>query len=206
MTKITFFLLVVFSFRFISFAQSNKAIASGNCNLSVFIDSIVVKPCFLKGGGSCGCGNTLWAVVSGGTAPYSYLWTPSLATSDTLNGACYLLFTVEVTDANGCTVIDSVNVIMPALGSGIAEYSTNSEINLYPVPALNQLTINMADPSLKASLLEVYDMLGKKVIEQKINTNAMRVTLDVSTLTEGNYFLRIVGANQQKTSRFSIGQ
>ncbi len=206
MKKITFFLFVLLSFYFVSVGQrlGGGVIGQGQCNLSVSIDSIIVKPCFLKGGGVCGCGNTLWAVVSGGTAPYSYVWSPSGITTDTLLGACYLLFSVVVTDANGCTANASLNVIMPPTGSaGITEFNTTSEINLYPVPAVNELKINITDASLKAHAIEIYDMLGNKVIEQQVNTNVMLVTLDVSTLTEGNYFLRIVGANGQKTSRFS---
>src|ERR1700757_4313304 len=104
MKKIIFFLLIVFVCRYVSLGQDGSTI---RCNLSVTIDSIVVKPCFImSGGGSCGCGNTLWAVVTGGTPPYSYLWTPSNATTDTLNGACYIEFACTVTDSKGCVMKD----------------------------------------------------------------------------------------------------
>jgi hypothetical protein len=205
MKKSIFFLLIVFSCRFVSLGQDGSTI---RCNLSVTIDSIVVKPCFIMGGGgSCGCGNTLWAVVTGGTPPYSYLWTPSSVTTDTLHGACYLEFSCTVTDSKGCVMTDSINVVMPTLGgAGIAEYGNQSGINLFPVPAANELTVSISDPALKAHTAEIYDMLGKKVAEQKINANAILLTLDVSSLQEGNYLLRVVGVNGQRTSRFTKDQ
>jgi len=202
MKKITFFILVLFSFRFVSVGQTT-------CNLSVYIDSIVVKPCFLTGGGACGCGNTLWAVVTGGTAPYSYLWTPSAMTTDTLHGACYLEFRVRVTDANGCVVSDSINVVMPPTGpssSGIAENGSNPVFNLYPVPAGNELNVSIKDASIKTHTVEVYDVLGKKVISQKINSATEILTLDISSLTEGPYFVRLTGLNGQTTSKFFKGR
>jgi hypothetical protein len=53
------------------------------------------------------------------------------------------------------------------------------------------------------SRIEIYDMLGKKVIEQKVNDGAMFVTLDISSINEGNYLFRIIGSNGQKMLRFS---
>ncbi|HXP49459.1 MAG TPA: SprB repeat-containing protein, partial [Bacteroidia bacterium] len=77
--------------------------------LLVSIDSIVVRPCFVVKGGVCGCNNTLWAVVNGGTAPYSYAWTPNGDTTDTLRHVCYQTFRVTVSDNNQCITSDSLD-------------------------------------------------------------------------------------------------
>lgn len=207
MKKAFFFLFILLEFCFVSMAQLSRPNVTGtNCTLSVYIDSIVVRPCFLMGGGgSCGCGNTLWAVVSGGTPPYTYLWTPSSVTTDTLYGACYLEFTVEVTDASGCIATDSLNVVIPPHkgSASIDEYDYNSGINLFPVPSVNELNVSITDLSLKAHTAYVYDVFGKKIIEQKINSNAALFIIDTSTFAEGSYFIRIVGFNGQKTLRFT---
>ncbi|MCB9185392.1 MAG: HYR domain-containing protein [Flavobacteriales bacterium] len=50
--------------------------------------------------------------VTDGTAPYSYLWTGGAITED-LNNLSAGNYIVEITDANGCTRLDSVELIQP---------------------------------------------------------------------------------------------
>lgn len=185
--------------------------------LTATIDSIIVQPCFLLGGGACGCGNTLWAVVNGGTAPYRYLWTPNGQTTDSIFHVCYVLFGVTVTDTNGCQANASLNVVLPpqrgadttsttdttsSTATGIANYSSFSNIKLYPVPAGNQLNVNLNKAALQTRI-EIYNMLGAKVMEQKMNDGVISTTLDISALADGYYLFKITGASGQKTMRFS---
>ena len=48
------------------------------------------------------CSGVLQAAGSGGTAPYSYLWSNGQTTAS-INGCAYQTYCVVVTDANGCT-------------------------------------------------------------------------------------------------------
>ncbi|OFY83243.1 MAG: hypothetical protein A3F72_17905 [Bacteroidetes bacterium RIFCSPLOWO2_12_FULL_35_15] len=48
--------------------------------------------------------------VTGGSPPYTYLWSPGGATGSTANGLFSGGYTVIVTDANGCTAIQFANV------------------------------------------------------------------------------------------------
>ena len=50
---------------------------------------------------------------SGGTTPYTYLWTPSGQTTATATGLFALSYTATVTDNNGCTATASVNLTEP---------------------------------------------------------------------------------------------
>jgi hypothetical protein len=182
--------------------------------LTVSIDTIIVQPCFrnglpyiVQGGGACGCSNTLWAVVNGGTAPYTYYWTPGGTTTDSLYGACYEVFTVLVTDKYGCTSIDSENVVIPDANTdaGINQYNNTFGLKLYPVPAGNQLTVSIAEASKSIQSMEIFDLFGNKLIEQKINPTDILVTVDVSALMAGNYLLKISGGSTgQKIARFTI--
>jgi len=61
-------------------------------------------------GGSDGVVNL---TVSGGTSPYSYLWSPGGATSQNLNNKPIGSYSVVVTDANGCTVPVSASITQP---------------------------------------------------------------------------------------------
>ncbi len=51
--------------------------------------------------------------VGGGTAPYSYLWTPSSQTGITASNLSAGNYTVTVTDAYGCTRVSAVQVTQP---------------------------------------------------------------------------------------------
>src|SRR5690606_995103 len=58
----------------------------------------------------CGsCNGQAIISVSGGQAPYTYLWS-NASSSDTINNLCAGIYTVKVTDANSCTETFNVNI------------------------------------------------------------------------------------------------
>lgn len=58
---------------------------------------------------NCGVDNgSAKVTVTGGTAPYSYLWLPNLNQTDSLPGLSQGTYTVEITDSNNCKKKDSV--------------------------------------------------------------------------------------------------
>lgn len=63
-------------------------------------------------GGSDGTGT---ANISGGTTPYSYLWSPGGSTAPNATGLSAGAYTVQVTDANGCTISGNITVTEPPL-------------------------------------------------------------------------------------------
>lgn len=60
------------------------------------------------------CIATASVATSGGAAPYTYLWNTGDTTS-TISGLCSGTYTVTVTEANGCTAVDSTSIIQPAV-------------------------------------------------------------------------------------------
>lgn len=60
------------------------------------------------------CAGEATALVSGGTSPYMYEWfdgtSTSLGTSSTITGLCVDLHTVQVVDAAGCVVFETVDI------------------------------------------------------------------------------------------------
>jgi len=60
-------------------------------------------------GDSSGSINT---IITGGTAPYSYLWSNN-STTGLINNLAQGVYTVTITDANGCAVTKSVSVSQP---------------------------------------------------------------------------------------------
>ena len=84
--------------------------------------------------GSCNGAVTAVSPI-GGTAPYSYLWIASGQTTSSLTNLCAGIYFVQITDTNGCSLIDSViitepsaisaNQIITAASCGVCDGSIN---------------------------------------------------------------------------------
>lgn len=78
------------------------------------------------------CTGTAAASVSGGTASYTYLWTPGNFSTPAINNLCAGSYTIQITDANGCTDVDSVALTQPTaltLATTVTNVSCNALCN-----------------------------------------------------------------------------
>ncbi len=71
---------------------------------------------------------TATATVSG-TSPFQYLWSPTGATTQSINSLFAGAYSVTVTDANGCTATDTVNVIQSSFINASLASSTSPTCN-----------------------------------------------------------------------------
>ncbi|PLX06090.1 MAG: hypothetical protein C0596_16515 [Marinilabiliales bacterium] len=60
------------------------------------------------------CDGTISAMASGGSGPYSYLWSNGEVTSSIMN-LCAGIYNITVTDDNGCEVYSSTSINSPAI-------------------------------------------------------------------------------------------
>jgi len=91
---------------------------------------------------------------------------------------------------------DTVTVIVS--GVGIESYTMDGKgLVLYPNPATNTLNI---ESSTKFSQLLISDVLGNVVIKQQVNNHA--VSMDVSGLWKGLYFVKVVNYKGFVVKRF----
>lgn len=125
---------------------------------------------------------TATATVSGGVSPYQYAW--SGPTSQTDSMAVYLdggWYTVLVTDANGCSISDSVFVDVLDLNNSSAQL-----LEVYPNPSNGLFQLSLA-----VEKLEVFDLQGR-LIARNESVNFV----DLQFLANGTYQLYIHHANQ----------
>lgn len=74
--------------------------------------------------------------------------------------------------------------------TGIAEKEYERKINIYPNSIIDKATITIENYDFnKIYALEIYDVLGRKVFENKINSTFI---LDRNELKSGLFILRIV--------------
>jgi sugar lactone lactonase YvrE len=166
--------------------------------LAVTADSTVVY------NGSCY--GSAWAIVNGGTPPYSYFWTGGL-TTDTITDQCEGYYCSTVTDANGC--MDSVCVtISENTSTGMNEQTNNNgQITVFPNPNNGNFTITLSHAVLMAigivsasqPIIELYNVLGEKIfnatLPKGIHSEKQVQGDNVINLTNqpnGVYFYRVL--------------
>ena len=72
---------------------------------------------------------------------------------------------------------------------GINEYTNATDVNVYPNPATDIFYIQ-SNTKLDNATIEVYDMLGQKVLVEKLNNNLTR--LNVAHLNNAIYQIQVV--------------
>ena len=73
-----------------------------------------------------------------------------------------------------------------------------SEINIYPNPADDFITIDTIN-SLEGAIISIFDINGRRVLNYKQNANSNKV--DVSSLSIGEYIIRVVTADGLMASK-----
>ncbi|MBP7389486.1 MAG: T9SS type A sorting domain-containing protein, partial [Chitinophagales bacterium] len=128
---------------------------------------------------------TATAIVTGGVSPYSYKWNdPAQQTTQTATGLSAGVYTVTVTDANGCKSISSATVMFENI-SGIFEDEITG-VSVYPNPTNGVFNVKLPSDSK----VEIYNTLGELVWKFE-NANATTHTLNMSGYASGVYSLKI---------------
>ncbi len=128
-------------------------------------------------------GNSTGAVnltVTGGTAPYSYLWSSGAVTEDLINVAAGV-YTVTITDANSCTTIATGTVTQPAAALNGTTAVTNVTCYGYSNGAVNLTVTGGTSP---------YTFLWSNGA----------LTEDLTGVAAGVYTVTITDANSCKTT------
>ncbi|MEI2759116.1 MAG: gliding motility-associated C-terminal domain-containing protein [Bacteroidia bacterium] len=106
---------------------------ANNCNKS---DSIYLSsPTALAANhttqnGTCsGSANgSAWVSVAGGTPPYQYNWSPIAGNTNYANALPAGLYTVDITDKNGCTLTEQIQIVTPV---PIANTFSKNDVSCY---------------------------------------------------------------------------
>jgi hypothetical protein len=128
---------------------------------------------------------TVTANANGGTAPYTYSWEYITSSGCCASGLTAGNYTCCVKDANHCQTCQTASV---SYHVGIQSFNNTQVISLSPNPFTNSLRLELDNIPAEA-IVEVYNMLGERVLSRKIVSELTE--LDSSTLTSGLYFVSI---------------
>ncbi len=157
-------------------------------NITIFVDQgpSVTTTSTPASGGLCN-GSATWTVV-GGTPPYSYVWSGG---EDPINGLCPGTYSVTVTDANGCTSIDTV--VIENI-NGLSEVLINKDnIKIFPNPFSNAFTIEIINKEEYPCEMTIYNDLSD-VVKTILLTDSQN-TITTSNWSEGFYFYVVKNKN-----------
>ena len=81
------------------------------------------------------------------------------------------------------------HLAMEPSGVDIKETNNDLSLQIYPNPTSGQLTIESGE--VKIGNVEIYDVIGKKIITHQMFQMSPEIVIDISHLQAGFYFLRI---------------
>jgi hypothetical protein len=122
------------------------------------------------------------------------------ATSQTYTFTQNGVYTVVVTNGNGCSV-SSASFNMTSIG--IEEGQSNGGINIYPNPFTTQTTVTFLEEQKDISI-KIIDVLGKVVKE--INYSGKHLMIERGGLNNGIYFLQISSEGNESINRKMVVQ
>jgi len=163
------------------------------------IDGLTANPIDEDAGGSSAY------TVSGGTPTYDYNWSgPNGFTSDAqdLTGLTDATdagaYTLTVTDANGCTVEQSISI------TGLNELNRSYNISLYPNPNNGQFVMSMEGLAGESMSYSIVDNSGRVVMMKDLgNVSATRVeSIDMAGAAAGIYQVRLMVGGEMHSMRF----
>jgi hypothetical protein len=145
---------------------------------------------------------TINITVSGGTAPFSYLWS-NAATTEDLNGLTAGNYTVTITDGNGCTAIETITLSAPVAVSLTTANSWNA--NIFPNPAEYQTMVAVELSTISNVRIRLVNSLGQILQSAEYNdVMSVQHSLNIAELPAAIYMVEISANGISKTMRLVI--
>lgn len=178
-------------------------VTSTGCSATSALVSVTVNPlpaATISPSGTvdiCSTGSVVLTASSG--AGFSYKWKKSTAyitgaTSSTYTATAAGTYKVEITNTSGCSKTSPGTKVIKSCRKAdvVSEENPELTVELYPNPVGEKLFVNRY--SLIVNGIEVYDEIGRKVIETKISDDdtSSPLAIDVSSLNSGVYLVRLM--------------
>lgn len=136
-----------------------------------------------------GNGTATAEIISGGVAPFTYVWSNG-ETTETIDGLHAGVYTVTVTDAAGCSATQSVEVDVM---NSIAQLENGEAFILSPNPASDYLYIQL-HPAISGDVtVEICSMNGDVVYTSNMASNTQ---IETANFSKGMYMVKVKTAEK----------
>ncbi|WP_456438752.1 T9SS type A sorting domain-containing protein, partial [Psychroserpens sp.] len=164
--------------------------------------------------------NDLTVTYSGGVGPYTYLWTmdksayygiwqiQSGSEDQTMiftPGMGIATFTIEVTDANGCTT--TCEIELNSTCTKVDYYNSffrqaEFDFEMFPNPTKGKLTIKPNKLSGNSATVELYDLIGTRILNQTFSKISDKgININLSGLASQVYYLKVITKDGTKIKK-----
>ena len=144
--------------------------------------------------------------VVGGTPGFTFSWTgPNGFTADTedLSGIVGGVYSVFVTDANGCTTSRDVTVNSFVGSTDNLEELTSDAIKVFPNPSNGIFNVTLNGSFEGAFTATVMDLSGRVVYTSSIENKNM-IAMDLSNASNGTYIVQLASDKVLVTKRIVV--
>jgi hypothetical protein len=143
------------------------------------------------------------AIAGGGVGSFTFAWSDGQTTATAgglMNNTTYM---VTVTDANGCTAMDSVNIAF----INVPTIDKVNNLSMFPNPANDQVFVDL-DLSIATDVqIGITNALGQLVSSQALGViQTQRAELSIKDLPSGMYLVRFQIGEEQVTRKLIISR
>ena len=169
------------------------------------LNGTISNPLVLSGASSvtdevAGNDGAINLTVSGGTPTYTYYWTGPggfSSSSQNINGLVGGLYSVTITDLNGCTTTLTDILVNSFVG---LEETIDIQFNVFPNPTNGLFNVALNSEFEKEITLSVYDLCGRLIYKSYEKGNKL-FEVDIIDKANGSYILKIEIGNKQIQKR-----
>jgi len=143
-------------------------------------------------------GDTLFVTTD--TSYVSYQWYKDSIVIPNAVDTFYVLtgsgnYNVSIVNSNGCAISVGINIVL-----GMKDPQTDG-ISVYPNPVGNELIIDGIPVGSKGKTIEIFNTLGEKWPSEIVKDDK-KMTINVSRMAQGMYFIRLIGDDQNFVTKF----
>jgi hypothetical protein len=111
------------------------------------------------------------------------------ANNNPINGNNF--YRLKMVDEDGTFIYSNVILLKTTINKSV--------ISVYPNPAATQLNINVASISKAVAQINVFDVQGKNIYQQKFEPSNGAISIDVCNWASGNYVVKIIQGKEVNT-------
>ncbi len=148
-------------------------------------------------GDSTAANGSIQLMPTGGTAPYAVLWSTG-ATGPQLDSLLPGMYTATLTDANGCSAVETYVV---GVTSSVQEAGIGLNFSLSPNPAAEIVWLYLATPARTGLPLRVLNSAGQTVLTGWLPQGSKGLPLHVGALPRGVYVIQLGGRVEKLVKR-----